>query len=330
MNTSGQFVWLLPQALWLLPLVLLWWWLAHFHVLTLPTVQLRHAFVDRWLAKIDLIPSPGGQRHWWGVTAVLLVVALAQPAFQTPGKTQTQPLVQASGMLVVETSVSLLLQEVDGNTRLQQLQSFVSQLAQERHTQARTGLVVFADEVYPVLSPTQDMRQVTSMVARLDAAFAGREDAALLEAVQFAGWQLAEQHSVNPWLLLITDGAHTATRGQLEVVMAWLARHSIAVTVLLLGSDASVEANPSSGLLYMPRQIAVAEAMAAYGAKVVKVEDERATSDLLTQLTQIVDSKVTETDVQTQDVHDLSAVFLLLSLVSVLLMWWREIRDAII
>ncbi len=330
MNTDGQWVWLLPQALWLLPWVVIGWWFAHFRVQTLPTVQLRHAFVDRWLTKIPLSGSSAAQRHWWGLTAVWLVLALAQPAWQTPGKIQTKPLTQASGVLVVETSVSLLLQEMDGKTRLQQLQGFVSQLTVLRHDQARTGLMVFADEVYPVLSPTQDRHQISAMVSRLDAAFAGREDAALLEAVQFAGWQLVEQNAVNPWLLLITDGAHTATRGQLDEVMKWLSRHSIGVSLLLLGSDEVHETSASSGLLYMPRQPALAEALSSYGAQVVKVEDVAAVSQLLAQLTQPVASEATETDGTAQDVQALSSVFLLLALLSALLMWWREIRDAVV
>ncbi len=327
---NGQLMWLLPQALWLVPVVLIWWWLARFRVQTLPTVQLRHAFVDRWCGKTDPIPASSSQRHWWGVTGICLALALAQPSWQTPSKTQTKPLTQASGMLVAETSVSLLLQDASGKTRLKQLQDFVAQLAQLRHAQARTGLVVFADEAYPVLSPTQDMGQVLSMVARLDAAFAGREDAALLEAVQFAGWQLTEQNAVKPWLVLITDGAHTASRGQVEVVMSWLARHTIAVTVLLLGSDESVESHPSSGLLYMPRQMAVAEALAAHGAQVIKIEDEVAVTTLLGQLTQALTSNITETDVEAQEVQNLSSIFLLLALLSALAIWWREMRDALV
>lgn len=326
---NGQWVWLWPQAFWLLPLVVIGWWFARFRAQTLPTVQLRHAFIDRWLTKTALSGSSAAQRHWWGLTAVWLVLALAQPAWQTPGKIQTQPLTQVSGMLVVETSVSLLLQEADGKTRLQQLQGFVSQLTALRHDQARTGLVVFADEVYPVLSPTQDRHQMSSMVSRLDAAFAGREDAALLEAVQFAGWQLVEQSAVNPWLLLITDGAHTATRGQLDAIMAWLTRHSIRVSVLLLGSDEAIESS-ASGLLYMPRQAALAEALSDYGAQVVKVEDAAAVSQLLAQLTQTVASEATETDTTAEDSQALSSVFLLLALLSALLMWWREMRDAVV
>lgn len=330
MNTDGQLIWLLPQVLWLLPLLLGWWWRAYFQAQSLPSVQLRHAFVDRWLTKTALGSSSNSQRHWWGATGLCLLVALAQPAWQTVGKTQTQPLAQASGMLVVETSVSLLLQEADGKTRLQQVQGFVSQLTTLRHVQARTGLVVFADEVYPVLSPTQDMGQVSSMVSRLDAAFAGREDAALLEAVQFASWQLVEQNAVNTWLVLITDGAHTATRGQFDEVMTWLTRHSIRVTVLLLGRDDVSDSGASSGLIYMPRQSGVAEAMSAYGAQVVKVDDEVAVSALLAQLTQAVASEVNESDRESTERQDLSAIFLLLALVSALLVWWRELRDVLV
>lgn len=328
MNTDGQLIWLQPQVLWLLPVLLLWWWRAFFRALSLPSVQLRHAFVDRWLTKMAFDSSSQSQRHGWGVTGLCLLVALAQPAWQTAGKTQTQPLTQASGMLVVETSVSLLLQEADGKTRLQQLQAFVAQLAQARQAQARTGLVVFADEVYPVLSPTQDMNQVSSMVARLDAAFAGREDAALLEAVQFAAWQLTEQKSTQPWLLLITDGAHSASRGQVEAVMSWLNDHSIKLSVLILGSDKEPESIAASGLIYMPRQVALAEALSAYGVQVVKVEDEQAAASLIAQLTQSLTSEVRETDVQSTDEQDLSAWLIMLALCSALGMWWREMRDA--
>jgi hypothetical protein len=51
---------------------------------------------------------------------------------------------------------------------------------------------------------------------------------------------------------------------------------------------------------------------------------------LLADLTQPVASKATETDITGQDVQALSSVFLLFALLSALLMWWREMRDAVV
>lgn len=335
-----HWLWLSPMWLWLLLPLGLWWWFAPFVPMALPSMRLRHAFIDRWLVKRSMVQreySPS-VRYYWGGIGVCIVFALAQPVWQQPGKVEEVPLTQANGQVVIEASVSLGLCEATGESRLQQAQHFIQQLAQARSSQARTGLVVFADEVYPVLEPTQDMAQVVSLVDRLDAALAGREDSALLEAVQFAAWQLQTNGQLPAWLLLITDGAHSHSRGSLAQVMSWLQQMGIQVEVLLLGADISASSSDkaetaaplqsAAGLLYMPRQDDLAQQLTAWHVQTTRVEDSTQVDALIHRLTQALDGQQTRQSVE-MDQQALSPWLLMMALMLSLLMWWREIRYAV-
>ncbi|MCH9742030.1 MAG: VWA domain-containing protein [Proteobacteria bacterium] len=328
---NGKLVLLMPHMLWLFVPMFVWFVMSRFDWQFLPTIRLKHAFVDRFFVPEHIKSSINLPKFSWLTVAILLIFLLAQPVWQTNSSQRVLPLSQADGNLVVETSVSLLLKEQSGKTRLAQVQDFVDQLAQQRAKNARTGLVVFADDVYPVLPLTEDMTLVSAMVKRLDAAFAGREDSAILEALQFAGWQLTESgiNNTTSWLLLVTDGAHAPTRGQLQEVMPWLQQHHIAVYVLLLGSDVALQTTDASGLLYMTRSSVMSEALARYGVSVTDVEDGVAVKNLIEQLTKKVHQTATEIDQQTKNNTDLSTYLLLLALGVWLLSWLGEVVRAI-
>lgn len=329
---SFEIALLSPWWLLLWPVVLVWWWRGVFQPVKLPNLAIRHAFFDAWLAQrqpVESHPYTQSQslpvrrgRVAWGLTAMLLVLAMAQPVWFSPQQTEKVVLNQASGQLVLETSVSLLLREADGQTRLQQAQAFVHRLVAMREGQSVLGLSIFADEVYPVLSPTQDMAVITSMVDRLDAAFAGRQDSAILEAIQFAAWQLQSTSATPAWLLLMTDGAHASSRGELQSLMDWLAQTDIQLHVLLLGGDAAV-AQPAGGLLYMPRQLDLLAHLAEWGVTVTPIEDEVAVEQLLHQLTQTAQAAQHSNNAQTQKAHSLTTILVLLALCVWLLVAWR-------
>lgn len=317
-----SFSFLSPLALWLLLPVLFWGLWARFQWKGLPSVRVKHAFVDRFLPKAE-VAEPKLRRWVWLITGVLMVLALAQPAWQTAQSEQTVISQQANGMIVLETSVNMLLQETDGQSRLQQAQTFLTDLLAKRTHQGRTGLSVFADEVYPVLSLTADTFVMTSMISRLEPALAGREDSALLEAVQFSGWALSQEQTVQPsWLLLVTDGAHTASRGQLDTLLAWLTRHHIQLYVLMLGQAKAPEQVNAQGLLYTPRNMALAEKLQAQGVSVVLQEDQPAVQKLIETLTQTTPSTSVVTQSQAQ-VQSLTSYLLILILVLWLGIWWQ-------
>lgn len=311
---------------WLLSLavpLLLWAFLARLSWQSLPSVRVRHVFVDRFLPAHR--PLAGASyRLPWLIVGLLLVVALAQPVWQKPSEKVAIALVQTDLQLVIETSVSTLLLEADGRSRLQQAQQFIQALLRKRSEQSRTGLVVFADEVYPVLPLTQDSSVLEVMLLRLDAALAGREDAALLEALQFASWQLTQQAtSAFSDVLLLTDGAHAPTRGQLSAVVDYMNRHQIRLHLVLLGGDLVPESS-SSGLLYMPRQRALVEQLAPFNIVPIVIEDTAGLAQLMAKLSATI-AATGESDAlnKVQQVSLVSYV-LVLALFVWLAAWWRE------
>jgi Ca-activated chloride channel family protein len=311
-----------PWWLWLLIPVLFWQ-----HGVTavrwqsLPQKRIRLSFVDALLPQ----PSVVGARHrlWlWRITGVWLVIVMAQPVWQTMTTQPAQSLTQANGVVVVETSVNGLLVESDGNSRLQQAQRWITQLLELRSEQSRTGLVVFADEAYPVLPLTQDKLVLQRMTERLQPALAGREDAGLLEAVQIAGWQAWQQSAGRPsWVALLTDGAHASVRGSLAEVMQWFEAHQVQLYVVMLGAAQAPPSSPS-GLLYTPRNTAMSTELASYNVPVVMVESSDQVHAIIQQLT-ATQTVQHQSDAVVSEAYALSTPLLGMLLVIWSLMWWR-------
>jgi len=323
---SGQLTLLTPWALLFVIPVLIWGFASTFVWRGLPVIQVRHAFVDALLSK-GIGSEPPFQRVGWLLTGIMLVVALSQPVWERASDAKSVALTQADMMVVVETSVTMLLQEQDGRSRLAQAQGVVQQLLDQRSAQARTGLLVFADNVYPVLPLTQDSALVTSMMMRLDAALAGREDSAALEAVQLAGWQISQDNADEQrqaWVVLVTDGAHAAARGQLEEVMRWLEKHAIRLAVVLVGADQMPDSASGAGLIYSPRHLGLVEALKGYPAQVVKVEDHAAMMALMHDLAAQQSAQVLDHTDAAKAQQPLMPILLVMILLMWMGLWWRE------
>jgi hypothetical protein len=250
-------------------------------------LRFRHAFVHRFLqgegVGQTLKPSTTDWLVW--LAGVLMVFALAQPVWHLSQGTEVAEQQQSDGIVVLEASVSMLLTEADGQSRLAQSQRWLTQLLAQRDVNARTGLVVFGDDAYQVLSATTDAPLLTTLIGRINPALAGRGDSALLEGLTLGLAELVNLQSSSGWVLLVHDGAQSTLRGELQPLLDWANQHSIRLAVLSVGGLQASHDN-TGGLLYTPRSDDLMQQLERQGAITASVDDAPAISALQTALLQ--------------------------------------------
>lgn len=278
---------LTPEWLLLLPFVLLVPFVAALRWQGMAGLRFRHAFVHRFLSQPTRVVSTKRSRIDWAVwlAGVFIVFALAQPVWHLSQGTEVAEQQQSDGVVVLEASVSMLLTEADGQSRLAQSQGWLTQLLAQRDANARTGLVVFGDDAYQVLSATTDAPLLTKMVERINPALAGRGDSALLEGLTLAIAELVKLHSLAGWVLLVHDGAQSPLRGELQPLFDWAKQHGIRLAVLSVGGLQASHDN-TGGLLYTPRSDDLMQQLERQGAITASVDDAPAMSALQTALLQ--------------------------------------------
>ncbi len=278
---------LTPVWLLLFPFVLLVPFVAAVRWQGMAGLRFRHAFIHRFLSQPTRVVSTKRSRIDWTVwlTGVFMVFALAQPVLQLSQGSETAEQQQTDGVIVLETSVTMLLSEADGRSRLAQSQHWLRKLLEQRDANTRTGLVVFGDDAYQVLSLTTDAPLVTTMVERINPALAGRGDAALLEGLTLGVAQLVKLQASSGWVLLVHDGAQSPLRGELQSLLAWAKQHSIRLAVLSVGGLQASHDN-TGGLLYTPRSDELMQQLERQGAITASVDDAPAMSALQTALLQ--------------------------------------------
>jgi len=277
---SPEWLLLLPSVL-LLPLVARVGWQG------LAQLRFRHAFVHRFLQGEGVVQSLKPSTTDWLVwlAGVLMVFALAQPVWHLSQGTEVAEQQQSDGVVVLEASVSMLLTEADGQSRLAQSQGWLTQLLAQRDANARTGLVVFGDDAYQVLSATTDAPLLTTMIGRINPALAGRGDSALLEGLTLGLAELVNLQSSSGWVLLVHDGAQSTLRGELQPLLDWAKQHGSRLAVLSVGGLQAVN-HDTGGLLYSPRSDDLMQQLAKTGAVTASFDDASELSALQTALLQ--------------------------------------------
>lgn len=261
---QGTLIWSSEVWLWLLlPLGVLVW-RARVVWRPLPGVVFRHAF-SHWLSG-EVAGGRGlRQRLGLAVAGGMIVLALADPVWRTEAS-QSRPLPglsQANGVLVVETSVTMLLHDGEDDSRLARAQRWLGELLALRDATARTGLITFAETAYAVLPPTLDRDWVMRELARLDPALAGRTDESWLEAVMLAAWQLEQTGRSGGWILVVSDGAQGQLRGELDQLKRWLEQRQLTLWIAVVGkgAEATVVDSATGGLVHTPAETALAAAL---------------------------------------------------------------------
>jgi hypothetical protein len=260
----------------------------------------------------------------WLLIGLLLLLALAQPSWRLSQGSKTILQQQADGVIVLESSVSMLLTEADGQSRLAQSQAWVAQLLAQRDAHARTGLVVFGDDAYQVLSATTDNALVNEMLQRVNPALAGRGDSAVLEGLTLAAAELVKKPSKSSWILLVHDGSQSVVRGSLQPVVAWAKQHDIRLAVMTVGAMESPMSSTMSGLIYTPRSDALMQTLAAQGAISASMDDALSREALRTSL--LATQPQSQQVIVAGQTLDLMPYLLALALLLSLLPWLLERR----
>ncbi len=276
-----------PLWLLLLPVALLFPFFAVVRWQGLMPLRFRHAFVHRFFAQPRGVQSVKRSATDWLVwlAGVLVVFALAQPVWHLSQGTEIAEQQQSDGVIVLEASVSMLLTEADGQSRLAQSQNWLTQLLAQRDATARTGLIVFGDDAYQVLSATTDASLLSTMIQRINPALAGRGDSALLEGLTLGIAELVKLQSLSGWVLLVHDGAQSPLRGELQSLLAWAKQHGTRLSVLSVGGLQTNYDN-TGGLLYSPRSDDLMQRLASNGAITANFDDVAALSALQAALLQ--------------------------------------------
>lgn len=261
---QGPLIWLAEVWLWLLLPLLVLVWRARLKWRPLPGVVFRHAF-SHWLPGEVTRGRGIRQRLGLAVAGVMVVLALADPVWRTevPQSHTLLGLSQANGVLVVETSVTMLLHDGEDSSRLVRAQRWLGELLALRDATARTGLITFAETAYAVLPPTLDRDWVLRELVRLDPALAGRTDESWLEAVMLAAWQLEQTGRSGGWILVVSDGAQGQLRGELDQLKRWLEQRQITLWIAVVGqgADAAVVDPTTGGLVHTSAETALAAAL---------------------------------------------------------------------
>lgn len=190
------------------------------------------------------------------VIMLLLVSALAQPQrdIQQPPQLSAKPVRDIA--LVVESSVSFVLEDYRLNqqpaTRMEVvkhvLDQFVAGLAQNRFS-----LLLYAEQAYTLVPMTADSQALRLNLQRLQPYLAGRTDEAMGEALGLALRDLAQADAGLPkrLIVLISDGLQQPSRLDLQRIVEYA--QSLDVPIYTIGIGAGSQAadlRTHSGLIY--------------------------------------------------------------------------------
>lgn len=249
--------WLYPQVWLLLPLMMWVVFRAKYHQAWRYSGQKITLWAPMVTAKSSSNADSSTKRPlltwlWFGAL-LLTLAALAHPQWKSSEKI-TRPGGFLPVILVVETSVSLVLQE-GGQSRLAHLQTQVNQwLAQSQNLPM--ALVIYGDVAQTWLLPTTDAQLVTFQMGRLQPALAGRQDTATLWAL-YQALQLARAQPASR-ILWITDGISSHQDEQIfsQLTQAWQ-NEDVDLKILALGTQqqSQQDAPKTPGLVYQPLEL---------------------------------------------------------------------------
>jgi Ca-activated chloride channel family protein len=154
-------------------------------------------------------------REWATVTAALAAIALVCVGVAEPHVTRTATVENATVVLVVDTSRSMLAGDVSP-TRLGAAKAAAASFLERVGSRMRVGVVTFAGEVTVAASPTRDRELLRRTVATIDPFRAGRGTAigdALARSVELARSAFAE-----PGTPMATSGPIPGAEGAVSIL----------------------------------------------------------------------------------------------------------------
>ena len=166
-----------------------------------------------------------------------LVLAAARP--QWVGDPLPLPVHGRDLMLALDLSGSMREQDMKGRTGFEARIDVVKRVAGEfasRRTGDRVGLIVFGSRAYLQAPLTLDLDTVSEMISETVLGLAG-EQTAIGDAIGLAVKRLRERPAENRVLVLLTDGADTASQVAPVAAARFAADEGITIYAVGVGAD---------------------------------------------------------------------------------------------
>ncbi|MHC4943882.1 MAG: VWA domain-containing protein [Planctomycetota bacterium] len=227
----GDFHFLRPEWLWLLPLLaLIAWWIFRKQD---ETRAWRGIIADHLLK--HLLHAKTGQRrfrplHLWSIVFLLCVISVSGPTWSREPSPFAED--RAALFIAVKVSPSMKAQDIQPS-RFERARHKIKDLLALRQG-ALAGLIAYSGSAHLVMPLTRDSNIITSFAGDLEPKIMPREGDAAAEAVGLAAERLAEAN-LSGSILLIADGI---AADQIEVLRAQRdGRFPVHVLAVTVGED---------------------------------------------------------------------------------------------
>lgn len=210
------------------------WWLLLLPCLLLPYWQRPAALTLSSLQPLATVPQSWrgrlyrGQKPLQSLTLLLLIVALANPEWQTRSETTTRT--GRNLMLALDISASMRADDVAPN-RMAVARDAAADFLARRHDD-RIGVVLFSGVPYLLSPPVFDAEVVIARLRKVAADQTG-SGTALGDAIAAAAGRLETHLPGDRAVVLLTDG--TSNRGRLEPLTAARAAARLGIRVYTIG-----------------------------------------------------------------------------------------------
>jgi len=211
-----------PIWLWLLPCVLLPYW-RRTPALPVSSQQPLADLPQSWRVRLQRC-----QRPLQALTLLLLIFALAEPAWQTRSETSTR--IGRNLMLALDVSASMRADDI-APSRIAVARNTAADFLARRHND-RIGVVLFSGAPYLLSPPVFAAEAVIDRLRQVKADETG-SGTALGDALAAAAGRLDPKAPGDRAVILLTDG--TSNRGRLDPLTAARAAARLGIRIYTIG-----------------------------------------------------------------------------------------------
>jgi Ca-activated chloride channel homolog len=195
-----------------------------------------------------LLPRVSSWRRLLPLTLFLASLALLALALARPHATVAVPKEQASIVLVMDVSRSMLAEDVDPS-RLEAARSAAQRFLEEVPEEARVGAVAFSTDPHTIEPPSDDREEIEDLIDALSADGGTAAGDALAVAVGLVDGPAEDRPPAA--ILLLSDGETTTGRDPVPVARR-AGRLGIPVNTVALGTRTATITTPDGTLIPVP------------------------------------------------------------------------------
>lgn len=195
-----------------------------------------------------LLPRVSSWRRVVPLTLFLASLAMLALALARPHATVAVPKEQASIVLVMDVSRSMLAEDVDPS-RLEAARAAAQRFLEELPEEARVGAVAFSTDPHTVEAPTDDRGEIEDLIDALSADGGTAAGDALAAAIGLMDGPAEDRPPAA--IVLLSDGETTTGRDPLPVARQ-AGRLGIPVHTVALGTRTATITTPDGTLIPVP------------------------------------------------------------------------------